>query len=857
MTNTANYYCSSSLDYLSPPDSESTFQFPFKPYDIQISFMKNLYQVIEEEKLGIFESPTGTGKSLSLICGALKWLKDNENRFDKLTASENVCNNENNDSKLPQWVLEHRKKQNIKDELSRKQRLNERLKKIREKEKLEREKSQSQRSRHARKRLKPIKGSEDKNYKNLNVNNTNKDIGDDDPGLNVFLVEDYDSDEDTENHSNDINDINDGIVTVVEDNLSEDVRELLKRFQEGKDVENSEKDNEIDDENVPDETKIYYCSRTHSQLSQFINELRKTDYVSEYIKSVSLGSRNSLCINENVKRFNSITKINDKCMDLQKSDLKAEKRCPHLPFKDKSGFLDFRDHVLAEVRDIEDLAHLGKKLNTCPYYGTRKSIRQCQIVTLPYNLILQKSSRESMGISLENNIVIIDEAHNLIDTITSINTVQIDLPQIRRMGSQLSSYLDRYKNRLLGKNITYIQQILSMLQALVKCLKAWQKKCENFEEDSYEGLEELNGFIEKVEQLNSDNNDSFVQDHEHLSTIPSLSQVEAFLMSLTNGNQDGRVILGFLPQQTSQVTSSSSKSELTLCKDTSPKTKIKYIPYIKYLLLNPSNQFKEIVQEARSVILAGGTMEPVNELIEQLFPYLPSEKIVKFSCGHIIPPENLLTLTVSEGPMGGIFEFTYEHRQNVKMIDELGQVIVNYCNIIPDGVICFFSSYSYLEKVYKRFETNGILKRIEKRKKVFQEPRQANLVEKTLNDYNHHIHTNSESHRGALLLCVVNGKMSVIMVGLPFANLSSNDLNEKMKFISQSKENNNSKQRGMEYYLNLSIRHQNDYATIILLDHRFNTNFRIRQKLPSWINKSVVECKKFGLTVARKAFVEL
>ncbi|CAJ0765351.1 15944_t:CDS:10 [Entrophospora sp. SA101] len=819
MTNTANYYCSSSLDYLSPPDSESTFQFPFKPYDIQISFMKNLYQVIEEEKLGIFESPTGTGKSLSLICGALKWLKDNENRFDKLTASENVCNNENNDSKLPQWVLEHRKKQNIKDELSRKQRLNERLKKIREKEKLEREKSQSQRSRHARKRLKPIKGSEDKNYKNLNVNNTNKDIGDDDPGLNVFLVEDYDSDEDTENHSNDINDINDGIVTVVEDNLSEDVRELLKR--------------------------------THSQLSQFINELRKTDYVSEYIKSVSLGSRNSLCINENVKRFNSITKINDKCMDLQKSDLKAEKRCPHLPFKDKSGFLDFRDHVLAEVRDIEDLAHLGKKLNTCPYYGTRKSIRQCQIVTLPYNLILQKSSRESMGISLENNIVIIDEAHNLIDTITSINTVQIDLPQIRRMGSQLSSYLDRYKNRLLGKNITYIQQILSMLQALVKCLKAWQKKCENFEEDSYEGLEEVktvNDFVHlwNIGHLNLFKIQNYLKKSliaQHLSTIPSLSQVEAFLMSLTNGNQDGRVILGFLPQQTSQVTSSSSKSELTLCKDTSPKTKIKYIPYIKYLLLNPSNQFKEIVQEARSVILAGGTMEPVNELIEQLFPYLPSEKIVKFSCGHIIPPENLLTLTVSEGPMGGIFEFTYEHRQNVKMIDELGQVIVNYCNIIPDGVICFFSSYSYLEKVYKRFETNGILKRIEKRKKVFQEPRQANLVEKTLNDYNHHIHTNSESHRGALLLCVVNGKMSVIMVGLPFANLSSNDLNEKMKFISQSKENNNSKQRGMEYYLNLY--------------HRFNTNFRIRQKLPSWINKSVVECKKFGLTVARKAFVEL
>jgi len=36
------------------------FKFPFQPYKIQEEFMENLYKTIDEEKIGIFESPTGT-----------------------------------------------------------------------------------------------------------------------------------------------------------------------------------------------------------------------------------------------------------------------------------------------------------------------------------------------------------------------------------------------------------------------------------------------------------------------------------------------------------------------------------------------------------------------------------------------------------------------------------------------------------------------------------------------------------------------------------------------------------------------------------------------------------------------------
>lgn len=43
--------------------------------------MRNLYTCIENGHLGIFESPTGTGKSLSLICAALTWLRDHERKL--------------------------------------------------------------------------------------------------------------------------------------------------------------------------------------------------------------------------------------------------------------------------------------------------------------------------------------------------------------------------------------------------------------------------------------------------------------------------------------------------------------------------------------------------------------------------------------------------------------------------------------------------------------------------------------------------------------------------------------------------------------------------------------------------------
>lgn len=155
------------------------------------------------------------------------------------------------------------------------------------------------------------------------------------------------------------------------------------------------------------------------------------------------------------------------------------------------------------------------------------------------------------------------------------------------------------------------------------------------------------------------------------STAPEQSNnvilsVIAFIESLTNHCEDGRIIC------TRQSTVGRGS--------------------LKFLLLNPAAHFREIVKEARykffclfgvwklrallhfrlrrSVIVAGGTMQPISEFREQLFQNAGAElsRITAFSCGHVIPPENILPIIVTKGPSGKILDFSYESRNTVAVV---------------------------------------------------------------------------------------------------------------------------------------------------------------------------------------------
>ncbi|KAI4462777.1 dna repair dead helicase rad3/xp-d subfamily member [Holotrichia oblita] len=48
--------------------------FPFEPYPLQKAYMEKVIDCLQNETNGVLESPTGTGKTLSLLCSSLAWL---------------------------------------------------------------------------------------------------------------------------------------------------------------------------------------------------------------------------------------------------------------------------------------------------------------------------------------------------------------------------------------------------------------------------------------------------------------------------------------------------------------------------------------------------------------------------------------------------------------------------------------------------------------------------------------------------------------------------------------------------------------------------------------------------------------
>jgi fanconi anemia group J protein len=181
-----------------------------------------------------------------------------------------------------------------------------------------------------------------------------------------------------------------------------------------------------------------------------------------------LSSREHTCIHEEVI---GEPKKNEKCKELIKGkkdkttgEIIPSSQCSYYHLWKKTDDNDFMDD---NCWDIEDLINESKDRGYCPFYVSRDIAKQVDIVFCPYNYLIDPSIRSSMKLSLKNEIVILDEAHNIEDSCRASTTFQTHMVEIDTIQSELTQALDlttqnEYLQVTLGYLLTFVSKFSSL-----------------------------------------------------------------------------------------------------------------------------------------------------------------------------------------------------------------------------------------------------------------------------------------------------------------------------------------------------------------------------------------------------------
>ncbi|MDE0954105.1 MAG: DEAD/DEAH box helicase family protein [Candidatus Poseidoniales archaeon] len=84
---------------------------------------------------------------------------------------------------------------------------------------------------------------------------------------------------------------------------------------------------------------------------------------------------------------------------------------------------DMREYILKDPKHVDEIIQMSKTKKICAWAASRSAVKDCDILVCDYNHVFVENVRErslpSMSIDLENTIIIVDEAHNLVSRIVN------------------------------------------------------------------------------------------------------------------------------------------------------------------------------------------------------------------------------------------------------------------------------------------------------------------------------------------------------------------------------------------------------------------------------------------------------
>ncbi|CAI2384459.1 unnamed protein product [Moneuplotes crassus] len=860
----------SNISLTTDSDNEIDFNFPYEnPYPAQKRLMNFVYEqllktqtmidknkAIETCKVHLVESPTGTGKTLSLLCSILTFLCKVRNEqatheeTKEIEEDDFFKNLRKNIQKAEQKQLEKKTKASKDGDHEEKKKIFGILENTR----------------------KLIQASTQKRPK-VSQPETTLSIEED-----LFIIKD-----DTFGFHPD--------VEVSIPNLKKE-SELLANLLKF-DHSNNFRAKKSKNSSIRGPSRIIYACRTHSQIAQVISELNKIPNLSKDLLVVPISSRKFTCANKEVcgdsESSLSAELINDRCKDkLECNKCLYNQIGQYQPEALASKIAESTTKETPKVMDIEDIVKEGKSSVSCPYFAIKYLTEDADMVILPYQAIPHLDI-------VKDAVILFDEAHNIFDAFNQMSHCSLSMKgpsSFQEVIISLKSYLDKYHRRLAPETQKILLQLLLFTNSILHYLKSQLEKevpkIGKFVDISQvvlyitthwqDSVEEVRKYLPDMQDLESFQ-EIMDKDTEHNAVfLPNVTNWIQFLEK----NDVIRRISGFYRNLKEKQAKTSSKkipnridrSLLYTFKDFLAKfnqldvdarfllktSSCAEIPNIEIsnFNLNQFRPFRDIMKHARDVIFASGTLKPIEDF-KTLLNFFSKEKpseVSHFSCDHIIPQANLRCETILKYPKSEPeFNFSFKSRFSETQVYNLGVFLNDLPKILREtqqnpienkGIVVFFQSYSFKQFIISKFTELGTFEaKIDDQKLAIFEEKPGENVEKLMERYTKCVQDQSQE-KDSILFCVIGGKLSeginfsdnlaraIVVVGLPYPNRNTIEMQDKSDFYVEAccwKAINQSIGRG--------IRHIDDFANIYLVDERFKNKETLKKNLPNWIYKSL------------------
>ncbi|CAK9826193.1 General transcription and DNA repair factor IIH helicase subunit XPD [Anthophora retusa] len=664
-------------------------------------------------------------------------------------------------------------------------------------------------------------------------------------------------------------------------------------------------------ENPLDVTKLIYCSRTVPEIEKVIEELKKLmDYYEKEtetkpkIVGLVLSSRKNMCIHPEVSREREGKIVDGRCHSLTASYVRErhnyDESTPICNFYE--GFdMEGKEQMMPPgIYSIDDLKEYGRDRNWCPYFLARFTILHAQIVVYSYHYLLDPKIAETVSKELnKSSVVVFDEAHNIDNVCIDSMSVKINRRSLEKSSANIqllektvaemrdddvNKLKEEYERlveglkdahvaretdiilsnpilpdeilegNLLILNILVIIINLIYIHLLVEVVPGNIRNAEHFVSFLKRFVEYLKTRL-RVQHVVQESSAAFLRDVQAKVSIERkplrfcAERLASLLrtMEITDLTDFSPIIL---VTHLATLVSTYTKGFTIIVEPFDDKTPNVLNPVLHFSCLDSSIAMKPVFDRFQSVVITSGTLSPL-DMYPKILNFHP---VIMSSFTMTLARPCLLPMIVAKGNDQVAISSKYETREDVAVIRNYGQLLVEFAATVPDGLVCFFTSYLYMESVVAAWYDQGVVDQLQRHKLLFIETQDSAETSLALINYI----KACENGRGAVLLSVARGKVSegvdfdhhlgraVLMFGIPYVYTQSRILKARLEYLRdqfQIRENDFLTFDAMRHAaqcVGRAIRGKTDYGIMVFADKRFSRIDK-RSKLPKWIQEHLTD----------------